>query len=501
MELLRILPGVVVTDQDSLESVSNGGGANNTNGYNVNGVRGSNNVITLDGSRMIDIGSNNGLIIAPNNDFVAEVKIQSSNYAAEFGIGRHTGQRHRPRAAAPSSTARPTTTSGATSGRPTTAPTPSRASPSRESKYQYPGANISGPILIPGTGFNKNRDKAFFFFGIEWWRQQVDTGSSFAVVPTAGPAAWQFQRTIKAARTSTRTTTVNIPSGFPGAGTPAPNNDLAPYIDPMGQTLINLYPLPNYNDPNNRYNYVYNALTQQNTTQMTLRLDYNFSDSTKAYVRIAQDKGQVNQARGLWWAPSNYELPTTLDNAQLGRSAFVEPDERALAHYHQRVHLQLQQAEARQRARRPEQGLAGRPRAQRLPGLLRTAVPIRAASRSTPGARDSAISGIPPTRQNIFAYNSSLQFADNFTKVLNTHAAKIGFSVEKGNKFQNFQNNAHTAITLGGGWIPGSTGSDCGDLLVGRPAQVESGTALAPATSTPGTSTATCRTPGRSRRT
>ena len=89
----------------------------------------------------------------------------------------------------------------------------------------------------------------------------------------------------------------------------------------MGQTLINLYPLPNYTDPNNRYNYVYNALQQQNTTQMTLRLDYNFSDSTKAYVRIAQDDGQVNQARGLWWNSSNYELPTTINNGQLGRSA------------------------------------------------------------------------------------------------------------------------------------------------------------------------------------
>ncbi|PYQ40941.1 MAG: hypothetical protein DMF77_17330, partial [Acidobacteria bacterium] len=87
MELLRILPGVVAPDQSTLESVSNGGGANQTNAYTVNGVRGSNNVITLDGSRMIDIGSNSGLIIAPNTDFVSEVKIQSSNYAAEFGSG------------------------------------------------------------------------------------------------------------------------------------------------------------------------------------------------------------------------------------------------------------------------------------------------------------------------------------------------------------------------------------------------------------------------------
>jgi len=55
-----------------------------------------------------------------------------------------------------------------------------------QSKYQYPGGNLSGPILIPGTDFNKNRDKAFFFLGVELWRQNVDTGSIFRVVPRSG---------------------------------------------------------------------------------------------------------------------------------------------------------------------------------------------------------------------------------------------------------------------------------------------------------------------------
>src|SRR2546425_7392883 len=175
MELLRILPGVVAPDQSTLESVSSGGGANQTNAYSVNGVRGSNNVVTLDGSRLIDIGSNSGLIVAPNTDFVSEVKVQSSNYAAEFGSGgvqvsmitkggssefhgtlydymRHYKLAANDRSNAIAGVDKP------------------------KSKYQYPGGNISGPILIPGTDFNKNRDKAFFFFGVELWRQDVDTG-------------------------------------------------------------------------------------------------------------------------------------------------------------------------------------------------------------------------------------------------------------------------------------------------------------------------------------
>ena len=85
MELLRILPGTVSPDVTQLESVGNLTGASQTDAYQVNGIRGSNNVVTLDGSKLIDIGSNNGNIVVPNNDMVSEVKVQSSNYAAEYG--------------------------------------------------------------------------------------------------------------------------------------------------------------------------------------------------------------------------------------------------------------------------------------------------------------------------------------------------------------------------------------------------------------------------------
>ena len=85
LELLRILPGVVAPDNTSLESISFGGGANANAQYHVNGLRGEQNNVTIDGSRMIDIGSNNGTVITANPDMVQEVKVQTSNYAAEHG--------------------------------------------------------------------------------------------------------------------------------------------------------------------------------------------------------------------------------------------------------------------------------------------------------------------------------------------------------------------------------------------------------------------------------
>ena len=52
---------------------------------------------------------------------------------------------------------------------------------------------------------------------------------------------------------------LRIPAGLPGAGSPAPNNNMAPYMTPLGSYLASLYPDPNYNDPNNLFNYVYHC--------------------------------------------------------------------------------------------------------------------------------------------------------------------------------------------------------------------------------------------------
>jgi hypothetical protein len=85
LELLRILPGVVAPDNTALEQVSFGGGANANNAYHVNGLRGEQNNVQIDGARMIDFGANNGTVITANPDMVQEVKVQTSNYAAEHG--------------------------------------------------------------------------------------------------------------------------------------------------------------------------------------------------------------------------------------------------------------------------------------------------------------------------------------------------------------------------------------------------------------------------------
>ncbi len=113
---------------------------------------------------------------------------------------------------------------------------------------------------------------------------------------------------------------MNIPGGFPGAGTPAPNNNIAPYIHPLGQYLVNAYPDPNYSDPTNRYNYVYSALEPQNRNDFKTRVDWNINNNTKAYVRFAREAEVNDQPRGGWWGPSQVALPTPNVADSAGRS-------------------------------------------------------------------------------------------------------------------------------------------------------------------------------------
>ena len=127
--------------------MSFGGGANNTQGYTVNGIRSSSNTVSLDGSSLIDIGSNSGVIVTLNNDMVQEVKVQSSNFAAEYGSsGMNVSAVTKAGSSRFSGTVydywrdhrfAANDRSNSITG-----------TPKPKSSYQYPGGNIGGPLVF-----------------------------------------------------------------------------------------------------------------------------------------------------------------------------------------------------------------------------------------------------------------------------------------------------------------------------------------------------------------
>src|SRR5258706_10287937 len=186
-ELLRILPGVVAPDGPDLQVVGFETGSNNSSLYSVNGTRGVSNNTSLDGSRVTDTGTNSGTAgttITLNPDMVQEVTIQTSNYAAEFGS---SGVQITAITKSGSKTFHGEVYDSLRNNEPNPNDRPRSILkvPRAKDKDNYPGGNLGGPGFIPGTDFNKNHDKLFFFFGAEVQRQTYDSGAIQSRVPTA----------------------------------------------------------------------------------------------------------------------------------------------------------------------------------------------------------------------------------------------------------------------------------------------------------------------------
>lgn len=521
LELLRILPGVVAPNADQLQVISFGTGANNTSSYNVNGLRGQNNNVSIDGSRVIDIGSNSGTIITPNNDMVQEVKVQTSNYAAEYGS---------------SGVQITATTKGGgneyhgslyTYARPYQLQANERQrvlqgydqsgqlfSPRPKTKFYYPGGNIGGPVVLPHFGEGgpvlwSGKNKLFFFLGVEVQRQLTDAGVKTGVVPTLLQRQGDFSEFLPGGiyNNSVRRPdgTYTDPTGItlnqanrvtaggveiPGAitvprgctvngvtaGNFAPNNNIAPCIDPIGRSLTNLYPLPNFSSTSERpYNYISSALSPINRVDTKARFDYKVSDNTNIYLRLARESEVNDNAFGIWWGPSTYELPSQNRGTNNGRSAALNITHVINPTMTNEVVFSASRLELNNSYAEPERVSLS------ALGIPNFQLPFGRTTRNPPaitnwGSNNSNLwSGL--SGDNIFAYNDSYSVTDNLTKIYNSHTFKFGGLIEQANKEQNFQGREDGGIILAGGWNNNATRSDFGDLLVGRPVAVRNSTA------------------------
>jgi hypothetical protein len=471
LELLRILPGVVAPEATALESVSFLGGASSTQGYTVNGVRSSSNTVSLDGSALIDIGANSGLMITPNNEMVQEVKVQSSNYAAEHGTGAVLVS-----AVTKSGTSRYrgtlydySRTSGLAAN--------DRSNvilnlPKPESSFHYPGGNAGGPIPIPR--WTASRDRLFFFVGLELQRQTVDLGAKTGVVPTllqrqglfaeSAAADWRLR--------GQPNEPARIPRGFANAGQPAPGGDLRPYIHPLGQALIDLYPLPTGSYAGGTLNYATAVLQPNNRDDVKARVDVTVSASTRAYVRMARENENTTDRFGSWGPTSDVALPTPGLARNRGRSyaanivSVLGPamtSEILISWSRLTLDTRLEDASK-----------------LRLDGVGASWTgPFPGASPYVPSvfAPPDGISRLTARFNDLFAYNDTLQISDRITKIAGGHAFRVGASVERLQKQQIFNNDAEGLFVFRPD-TPGSTGTPFGNVLTGRPILFRQGNAV-----------------------
>ncbi|HEY0379794.1 MAG TPA: carboxypeptidase regulatory-like domain-containing protein [Pyrinomonadaceae bacterium] len=473
LELLRILPGVVAPESNDLDVVGFNQGGNANQNYTVNGIRGQNNNVSIDGSRVIDVGSNNGTIITPNNDMVQEVTVKTSNYAAEYGssgvqISATTkgggNEFHgtvydyiRPRVLAAND--RSNTIAG--TNRP-------------NSSFHFPGGNVGGPVLLPGTGFNRNRDKLFFWVGFEVQRQRIDTGTKFGVVPTAAERAGDFSHSGH---------TICTPNSFNFGCQVVPNGDLSAFADPFGQALISLFPAANFTpSPGSslaarRINYASNVVSPQNRTDFKMRFDYNVTNNTKAYLRLARETEQADYPYGLWWGPSNYELPSHVIGKNLGRSAALNVTSVISSSMTNEVVFSASQLKL-------DNDYADPSKVSRSSlGLENFNLPFQTSSAYAPVAiignwapNDSQLwepGGLP-----LFAHNDSFSVTDTVSKITGNHTLKFGGLIERFDKTQNNSGSPEGLIIVNDTDQAKTTGYWLANLYTGRINQFQQSTVV-----------------------
>jgi hypothetical protein len=270
LSLIMTLPGVQTVQSLDYRGWS-GGGIPGVNGGQTGQV-----ILNMDGAASQDSGNLNPGYISPSVDAIGEVKLLVSNYTAEYG-GRTGGQLTL------------TTKNG----------TPqfhgsayyymrhemlnanewfNNKQNVQKPKYRYqnPGGTVGGPLIIPGTRFNKNRQKLFFFFSFDkLYNATVNTATY--TMPTALERAGDFSKTVT-------TTGALVPIIDPSTQAPFPGNVIpASRISPAGQAMINLFPLPDplglALDPtgNRGYNSRFVLPQIRPLDDKILRVDYNFS--------------------------------------------------------------------------------------------------------------------------------------------------------------------------------------------------------------------------------
>lgn len=268
---VKLLPGII--DTANRESP----GWNDLVGINISGTRAGAIDLTLDGITSLDTGSMTGPYLAPSLDAVAEVKVLLSNYQAEYGRS-----------------------SGGTINTITKSGTHDfhggayyflrnedlnaneffnnkNGLPRPHYRFNNPGYFLGGPVLLPFTNFNHDHDKLFFFWSQDFLPLTIPSSVQNQTFPTALERQGDFSQS-------------GVTITDPTTGAPFANNLIpANRIDPNGQKLLNVLPLPNTVGAGGQYNWAGVSVNKQPRRDSILRTDYNISQNTTFYVRLIQD--------------------------------------------------------------------------------------------------------------------------------------------------------------------------------------------------------------------
>jgi len=279
LDYIKLIPGAS-SSSGLFDGHVSGTGGNDS--YNINGTRANQREFTIDGASNVDTGNNGGTHVTLNPDAIEEVKVLTSNYQAEFGKAAggqiaittkggtnqwHGNGRFFHRNESLNANEWFNKRNQLSNGQPN--------SPEIY-RYNYFGYQLGGPI---------KKDKIFFFWNQEFYRQLVPLSIAQFYTPTALERQGDFSQSVDGA---------GNPVVIAGPG--VTNNKIDPTqlsapqqaVFQQVQTILNLYPLPNvpgFGTNGLNYNYSQSLSGNAPRREDVLRVDFLINSKHRLYGR------------------------------------------------------------------------------------------------------------------------------------------------------------------------------------------------------------------------
>jgi hypothetical protein len=450
LSLMRTLPGVVFNMDTSRAK-------NRIENININGARMNSLNATLNGTSVTGTGDNTKLMVTVSMDSLQEFKVLASNYQAQYGK-------------AAGGTVMMVTKSGAKDfhgsgywyyrdkGLNANDWMKNRDNIAKSQyHYNYAGYTIGGPIYIPGR-FNTNKDRLFFFWSEEYQRQLMPESIRRITVPTALERAGDFSQSvtrnaayggppdaqyIRDPLSADRVCSATHAGGcFADGGVlgKIPANRLyAP-----GLAALNLFPLPNVSGQKG-YNYQSAVSSANPRHERLLRTDANLSSKwrlTGSFIQLVQDVETGPYGPQGYALTPNYPFPSG-GAAQYDHPGYsvsfnltttVSPSTVNEFTYGQAHHNVTVLPSNLSNVTRAGTGLTGTkgfptfytPYADWIPLFSFGGTKIASPATMATSGQFAPFS----------TYNTTLEFADNYTKVWRQHVIKVGAYVQRNRKNQ-----------------------------------------------------------------
>ncbi|HEV2381642.1 MAG TPA: TonB-dependent receptor [Terriglobia bacterium] len=451
MELQQMVPGAIKVAGDEL-----GKSFYNTKGFNVNGFDQSMTGYQLDGGQNTDMGNQVSPMTAPPPDALAEFKVLTSNYSAQYG-----------------------TAGGAV----LLAVTKSGTKEFHGDAYDYVrnnifdannfflnaagasippfhyndfGYTIGGPFYIPGH-YNTDKTKTFVFWDQEWLRES-SASTLVAATPTAAMRSGDFSAF--GALTNPISPVTGHPLTAPGGAPCVTKSQINPAcINNNVSLLLNQdFPSPT---TSGFFNYITGAHTGQNWGEQILRVDQNVSDKVKAFVRFVHDSWIENDPTVMWSGDafptlhSQFNVPSRNFTAKL--TTILNPSLLNEVSYNYNSNYGSSSP--------PAMIIKG---AYQLPSGYTAINPLNPGYNVVPDMNfGQGYGGISSLWGPWWAHHNLSQFSDDLTKVAGAHSMKMGATT----MFSITPVESQTSPSLQGAYsFDGSfTGNAIADSLLGLP--------------------------------